>query len=137
MNKNTILLIVGAVVILGLILIVSLGPRTEEILEEPEVVVHYLAVNGLTDPQVFLNLGDESIISATIENPGSEEISVIMSVRKDGDLFDHRHDWTYVLQPGEIKEVEEVREVHHTWYPGVFTVEVGDKVIEKIVQEED
>lgn len=140
MNNKSVLLILG-VIVLALVLFVVLRPEDEEVIDppvvdEPEIIVHSLAVNGMTGPQIFLTLEDESIITAVIENAGPEEAEVMMSVRMDGELFDHRHDWTYVLQPGETKEVEEIREVHHTWYAGAFTVEVGDEIIEVFVEEE-
>lgn len=89
----------------------------------------------MTDPQIFLTLDGELIIAAVIENIDPNETEVMMSVRMGGELFDRRHDWTYVLQPGEIKEVEEAREAHHTWHHGTFTVEIGDEIIEVFVEE--
>ncbi len=135
MNKSSIFIVIGLVVVLVLVALLAFRPETEEVAEKPEIIVRSLAVNGITDPQVVLTMADKSVITAVIENPGLIEAEIMMSVRMNGELFDRRHDWTYVLGPGEVKEVREVREAHHTWYPGVFTVEIGDRVIEVTVRE--
>jgi len=103
--------------------------------EEADIIVENLRVNGQEGP-IELTTEEESIITATFRNDGEEAGEIELSVRMDGELFDHRHDWIYELEAGETKEVEEVREDHATWYPGEFTVEAGDQTIEVTVIEE-
>ena len=143
MNRNlVILIIVGVIVIVFLLLTLTSDENEqpengqEEISEVTEgVTVQNLKLNG-EDGTVMLTTDDPSVITATIVNDSEEEqeVQLTLSVRKDGELFDNRHDWTYTVAPGETKEIEEVRETHHTWYPGEFTVEMGDEVITVIVE---
>ena len=126
-----------AALLLAVVAVVAFRPfedqSTEELAVESAVVVEELLVNGQSG-RVVLSTDDQSVITAVLRNDGDEPEEVELSVRLDERLFDDRHDWTYTVEPGEEKELEEVREVHHTWYQGEFTVELGDKIVEVAVE---
>ncbi len=135
MKNKIVYILLICLFLIGLIVVLGGQGVSEQVEEEDQsaIIVTDFSVNGETG-QVFLNLDDESIITAVIANEGSSEKEVVMTVKMDGETFDGRHTWSYSINPGEIKEIEEVREVHHTWYEGSFTVELMGDVIEVIVE---
>lgn len=100
---------------------------------ESQIVLEEFLVNGKSD-NVVVGLDESSVITAVVTNQGEAKKEITMSVKMDGDTFDRRHTWNYIIEPGETKEIEEVRENHHTWYKGSFTVELLDEIIEVIVE---
>lgn len=143
MNRNILILIVIGVLVIAFLLLtvmntdeqppVDEGNGQEEVVDLSDVTVTDLMVNG-ENGTVMLTTDDPSVITATITNESEQEVELTLTVKMDGDLFDNRHDWTYTVAPGETKEVEEVRDDHRTWYPGEFTVELGDEVVSVIVE---
>lgn len=118
-------------------LFLSISEKTLQEEPAPEettgVTVEDLMVNKQIE-DVVLSKDEPTVITATITNESDNITEIILSVKMDGRLFDHRHDWTYTLEPGETKEIEEVRETHHSWYQGNFTVEIGDQMINVAVE---
>ncbi len=135
MKRNLFLFII-IIILFALIFYFSILQTEEENLESPEIVVESLKINGQEGRIITIGLENESIITAVVTNDGNieKEAELILSVKKDGELFDRRHNWIYTIKPGETKEIEEIREVHYTWYKGEFTVEIGDMKTKVIVE---
>ena len=140
MNKQILVLVIVAFILFFVSISLFLSISKDETDEDetvPEevasITIENLTVNGQTE-DIVLSKDDASVITATLKNETDEVMEITLSVRMDGELFDGRHDWTYTLEPGETKEIEETREVHHTWYDGEFTVEIGDQMIKVTVE---
>lgn len=144
MNRNTLLIIVvGVLLVFTLMTVFS---SNEESTDEPtdsnpenateteteeeiqDITIENFKLNG-EDGTVTLTTDDPSVITATLINETEEEIEVELRVVQNGRAFDDRHSIKYTVAPGETQEIEEVREEHKTWYPGEFTVELGDQAI--------
>jgi len=135
MKHNKLIIAIIVIIVVLFIVLFVFGEKAQAP-EAPKITVEYLKVNGEEGPLITLNLDDQSIITALVRNEDTErEAEISLSVRRNSDLFDGRHSWTYTIGPGETREIEEIREVHRTWYGGEFTVEIGDKLIRIVVQE--
>lgn len=136
-NKVLVTLLVLVIIVAAVFLfrMETQAPTEPEVEEEESVItVEELTVNGEAE-EVVLDTDDETVIAATLTNETDAAEEITIAVKEDGEVLNEKHTWTYSVGPGETNEIEEVKEEHHTWYPGEFTVEAGDKSVEMVVEE--
>ena len=141
MNKNKWITI--AIILILIVMIVYVSRDRQSVSDDvrdkgpdygaSSVRVDFLTVNGRADDVMFLNLDQELIIEAALANEDQEnEAQITMFVKKDGESLDDKHNWTYNLGPGETKEIKIINEGHEDRHGGIFTIEIGDRVIEVV-----
>ncbi len=139
MTKNKCLII--AIILILIVVVIFISQNRQPVsVDVPDrgpdygvssVRLDFLTVNGFADDVIFLNLDQELIIEAALANEDQEnEAQITMFIKKDGEPLDDNHSWTYKLGPGETKEIKEVNVGHEDRHGGIFTIEIGDRIIE-------
>ncbi|GEM_PF-1406567 len=106
----------------------------EGIYVEDDIEIIEFTVNG-EEEDVQIDIDDETVVYAEVENNLDEEVEMIVEILEDGEDIRGPHDYSETIAPGTTGEIEEIYDPHPPgWYEGEFEVnlEVDGEVLETI-----